>query len=78
MLAFFINYGIIIIAASESGIYAPVAQWIEHRPPEPGALVRFQSGVLDKTSFSQVVGSLFCFFIIISGSIACILASVCL
>ena len=45
MLAFFINYGIIITAASESGIYAPVAQWIEHRPPEPGALVRFQSGV---------------------------------
>ena len=25
--------------------FAPVAQWIEHRPPEPGALVRFQSGV---------------------------------
>ena len=22
----------------------PVAQWIEHRSPEPGALVRFQSG----------------------------------
>lgn len=26
-------------------IYAPVAQWIEHRPPEPGAEVRFLSGV---------------------------------
>ena len=25
--------------------YAPVAQWIEHRPPEPGAQVRFLSGV---------------------------------
>lgn len=25
---------------------APVAQWIEHRPPEPGAEVRFLSGAL--------------------------------
>ena len=25
--------------------YAPVAQWIEHRPPEPGAEVRSLSGV---------------------------------
>ena len=24
----------------------PVAQWIEHRSPEPVALVRFQSGTL--------------------------------
>ena len=24
---------------------APVAQWIEHRPPEPGAGVRIASGV---------------------------------
>lgn len=33
----------------EYGIVAnevPVAQWIEHRSPEPGALVRFQSGTL--------------------------------
>lgn len=26
-------------------IHAPVAQWIEHRPPEPGAQVRILSGV---------------------------------
>ena len=28
---------------------APVAQWIEHRPPEPGAQVRILSGVLLRT-----------------------------
>ena len=27
-------------------VTAPVAQWIEHRPPEPGAEVRFLSGAL--------------------------------
>ena len=33
------NFDIIIMH------YAPVAQWIEHRPPEPVAEVRFLSGV---------------------------------
>ena len=33
-------YGVSIIAG-----YAPVAQWIEHRPPEPGAGVRVSPGV---------------------------------
>ena len=36
--SFFLLYNVFIA-------FAPVAQWIEHRPPEPGAWVRFPSGV---------------------------------
>jgi len=36
-------------AVDEYGIISgevPVAQWIEHRPPKPGAQVQFLSGTL--------------------------------
>ena len=42
-----------------------VAQWIEHRPPEPCAVVRFHSGVpMEKTDVD-----LFCVFFIFSGAV---------
>ena len=48
LLLFCLNLAI-LFRRSKHAAHAPVAQWIEHRPPEPGALVRFQSGVpLDK------------------------------
>ena len=39
------RYAIIRYGAQRTNYYAPVAQWIEHRPPEPCAVVRFHSGV---------------------------------
>ena len=39
--------------------FAPVAQWIEHWPPEPGALVRFQSGVFLERCFTARCGGAF-------------------
>ncbi len=44
--------------------YAPVAQWIEHRPPEPGAEVRFLSGVPLKIKAYHINGTPFLFLCI--------------
>ena len=41
-------------------LFAPVAQWIEHWPPEPGALVRFQSGVFLNNPLQTCRGLFFC------------------
>ena len=43
-----VNAPLLTIADIRS--YAPVAQGIEHRPPTPCALVRFQSGALNAPS----------------------------
>ena len=55
------RYAIIRYGAQRTNYYAPVAQWIEHRPPEPCAVVRFHSGVPQSKTDVDFVLRLFYF-----------------
>ena len=44
-LSIFFTWILLFFCYTNYCIFAPVAQWIERRPPEPGAWVQFPSGV---------------------------------